>query len=138
MIYIDSNVFIYAALSLDSEDNAKFSKDILKSIFDGQIMAATSTLTWDEVVWTIKRLAGPETALDEGQKFLEFPKIKFLKVGEKELRSALRLMKEYNIDPRDSIHAACCIENNIKEIITNDSDFYKIGEIHVIPLNKIA
>lgn len=137
MIYIDSNVFIYAALSPDSDEDAINSKNILKAIFEGKILASTSTLTWDEVVWAIKRFEDRETAIIEGKKFLTFPKLKILNVGEKELRTAIDLMKKYRLDPRDSIHVACCIENDIGEIVTNDSDFNNIVGVKRIPLNNV-
>ena len=50
MIYIDSNVFIYAALSPVLDKDAINSRNILNAIFEGKILASTSTLTWDEIV----------------------------------------------------------------------------------------
>ena len=40
MIYIASNVFIYAASSPDSDEDVINSRNILKAIFEGKILAS--------------------------------------------------------------------------------------------------
>ena len=53
MIYLDSNVFIYACLS--SDDIGERSRNLLSSIEDGSLEASTSTLSFDEIAWAVKR-----------------------------------------------------------------------------------
>ncbi len=84
MRYIDSNVFIYAVLAdEETELKARFAKQILTRIADGRLTAATSSLTWDEVVWAIRHELGNKIATEEGARFLEFPNLFILNVDEK-------------------------------------------------------
>ena len=76
MQYVDSNVFLYSVLySPNSEPKAKKAKEILQKIENGELSAATSTLTWDEVVWVTTKLLGQTDAIDQGQKLLGFPNL---------------------------------------------------------------
>ena len=54
MAYIDSNVFIYSVLySKEADPRVKRAGEILTSIAKGELLAFTSTLTWNEVVWAV-------------------------------------------------------------------------------------
>ena len=53
------------------------------------------------------------------------------------MRTAIDLIKKYKLDQQDSIHVACCIRNDIGEIVSNDSDFINIVEVKRIPLNNV-
>ena len=123
MKYLDANVFIYLALSEGSESKAIAAKNIIEKVVEGSFVSATSSLTWDELVWVVKKFEGKEVAKEEGRKFISLPKLKILSVGESTLYAAQDLVAAYGLKPRDAIHAACCIENGIEEIISDDSDF---------------
>jgi len=51
-------------------------KNVLLKIAEGDLEAATASLTWDEFVWAVKKISGKQAAIKEGKKFLEFPNIK--------------------------------------------------------------
>ncbi len=139
MHYIDSNVFIYAVISDElSEQKAAHSKKILYRIADGSLEAATSVLTWDELVWIVRKLSTPETAQKEGRQFLEFPNLKLLQIDAKTLEKAQSMIERYSLKPRDAMHIACAIQNNITHIISDDGDFDKITEITRKPLAVAA
>ena len=53
MIYLDTNIFIYAAL--DKGEKANSCKKILEEVALKKIIAFTSVLTWDEVVYSLKK-----------------------------------------------------------------------------------
>ena len=76
--------------------------------------AYPSTLTWDEVVWIVKRLLNNEAAEEEGRKLLIFTNLKFISVDESIIMESQNLLEKYKIDPMDAIHAACAIRNGIK------------------------
>ena len=53
MIYLDSNVFIYAATSTSKKGQR--SRLLISNITQGKEKAATASLTFDEVMWAVKR-----------------------------------------------------------------------------------
>ena len=61
----------------------------------------------------------------------------FIGANKSILFKAQQLIEEYNLKPRDAIHAATALVNGINEIISDDSDFDKIKEIRRIPLEKL-
>lgn len=135
MKYVDSNVFIYPVVADERTDRkAALAKKILLQIANGKLKAATSSLTWDELFWVIKKFLGRSLAIVEGRRFVEFPNLKILEVGESTITAAQDVIGNYDIKPRDSIHAACALENGIREIISDDPDFDKIKEVKRIKL----
>lgn len=130
MQYVDSNVFIYPILpDRERRKRADPAKEILIKIAEGSLPAATASLTWDEVVWIARKNLGPHKAVVEGRNLLEFPNLILLNVGESVLNRAQEFVSKYELKPRDAIHAACCVENMIKEIISDDADFDVVKEV---------
>ena len=135
MQYIDSNVFLYPALyPQHTEPKAKKAKEILLKIESGELNAATSTLTWDEVVWVTTKLLGRTDGIAQGQKLLGFPNLEFINVDEAIIAQAQALMGKYKLNPRDSIHIASALSRKTKTIISDDEDFDQIKEIKRTPL----
>jgi len=135
MPYIDSNVFIYAAIyQTESQQKAKKAKETLLKIENGEISAYTSTLTWDEVVYVVSKLLSRNDGINQGKKLLGFPNLEFIDVNESILTVALNLLNKYKLSPRDSIHAASAISRKIKTVISDDKDFDQIEEITRTPL----
>ena len=127
--YLDSNIFLNPILYDISEDVAQKSKKILLDVASGKMKACTSVLTWDEVVYIVKRNLDKKIALKEGNLLLSFPNLQIFSITQNELFKSQVLMEKYNIQPRDALHAACMISNNISEIISFDADFDIIKEI---------
>jgi predicted nucleic acid-binding protein len=135
MQYVDSNVFLYSVLySPDLEPKAKRAKEILQKIENKELIAATSTLTWDEVVWVATKLLGRSGGISQGQKLLGFPNLEFINVDEGVIAHAQSLMDKYKISPRDSIHVASALSRKATIIISDDEDFDQIKEIERTPL----
>jgi predicted nucleic acid-binding protein len=89
MQYVDSNVFLFPVLyAPDSEPKAKKAKEILLQIENGTLLASTSILTWDEVVWVATKLLGKTDGITQGQKLLGFPNLKFINVDEEVVAQA--------------------------------------------------
>ncbi len=127
MIYLDSNVFIIAAA--ENQRHTQKARDLLKKIRDGEEIGVTASLTLDEVLWEIKQKKGKEAAKAVGKAFLEFPNLKIAAVNNEVLSLALQLFDMYELDLRDSIHAACAIINKCQLIFSEDSDFDRIKEL---------
>ncbi len=127
MLYVDSNVFLYPIV-YDSEVivEAKKSKDFLLKIAQGSVEACTATITWDEIAWVVRKVFGFEFSAEEGKKFLAFPNLKLLGVKKSTVFKAQELMEKYLMKPRDAIHAAVALENDITEVVSYDVDFDRI------------
>ncbi len=135
-VYIDSNIFIYPVVNPADDARAVTCKKILLKIVDQEIVAATSFLTWDEFVYVLGRHLGREIATSEGNKFLSFPYLKFLKVDERVVSAAQSLLSSYDIQPRDAIHTASALLHDVHEIVSDDSDFDVVKDIKRIGLER--
>lgn len=136
MTYIDANVFIFAILNDRSNPLAQSSISVLDKIIKGELKAVTSVLTWDEVVWSLRKNLDIEIVKEEGKKFLNFPNLEFIPADEFIIREAQKIVEKYNLKPRDAIHAATAVSKSIKEIISDDPDFDAVKEIKRIQLEK--
>ncbi len=135
MLYVDSNVFIYPALYEAATDRyAKAAKQELREIASGRLNASTCWLTWDEVVWVVRKTVGPKEASHQGRALLDLPNLQFLDIDQRILSSAQDLLDSYELTPRDAIHAATAIVNGIEEILSDDVDFDVVKELRRVPL----
>lgn len=128
MKYLDSNLFIYAALYTD--ERGQRARDLMKKIRKGEEKAITSALTYDEVTWKVKREKGPEASLKAGQSLLEMKNLLFVSIDDEVLWRAHNLIKEHELDPRDAIHLACSLKKGVYTIISEDEDFDDIEDIN--------
>ena len=135
MPYVDPNVFIYPILyEQEQEPRVKRATETLHGIEKGLIPAYTSTLTWDEVVWIVRKNMGKDEAASQGQKLIGFLNLRWIPVDENILNQAQALMNKYSLHPRDAIHAASAINKKIAAIISDDKDYDAVKEIERIPL----
>ena len=125
--YLDSSVFITANLKLDH--NGKKAREIINAVKASFIEGYTSTLTFDEAVFTLRKIAGFEKSVITGDVFLSIPNLKFIEVHYGAITLAQDLIKRYRLKPRDAIHAACAINKDINIIVSDDSDFDVITEL---------
>jgi len=127
MTYLDTNVFVYAAIN-NGHLGAKC-RNILSKIAESKSEAFTSILTWDEFVYSIWKKENKEKAIAEGKLFLKLPNISFIGASYEIINKSQRIIEKYNLKPRDAIHAASAIISGMKEIISDDSDFDKVKEL---------
>ena len=125
MIYIDANIFILAVTNSDvlGENSRKFLKNLQKE------KAATSTLTFDEIVWKVLQIKGFDAAIAVAKNLIKMENLTWLDVNVSVLSKSVDLMVSYGLFPRDSIHAACALNNNIFTIISEDKDFDEIKDL---------
>ena len=122
--YIDASVFIEGILRDDNN-----SKEIILKISNKEFIGVTSVLSWDEIVFVVRKFLGDDIAKMEGHKFFRLPNFIFVDAKKEIIIKAQKLLEKYNLKPRDAIHAATAIYLNINEIISLDDDFDKIKEI---------
>ena len=126
MKYLDANVFINAALP--RKNRSKYIR-IIQQAISGEEIFATSVLTIDEVTYVIRKEIGFDYSLRIAKNILTMKNLILLEVDEGTITLSLNLMGKYILNPRDAIHAACCMQNNIKIIVSDDADFDKVREI---------
>ena len=132
MLYLDSGVFIYAALS--REQIGSRARQLLRRVSDGHEETSSCALTFDEVVWVVQKHRSREDALAAGQSFLALPNLTVFSLGQDALFAALSLMRQYRLDPRDAIHASIAILNRCSAIVSADAHFDGLKEIPRKPI----
>ena len=129
--YIDANIFLQGILYDDENINK-----ILFKMVNKEFLGYTSVLSWDEIVFIVRKFLGKEIAIKEGEKFLKMPNLIFIDANKNIIEKSQRLINKYNIKPRDAIHVASALINGANEIISDDKDFDKIKEIKRIGIKK--
>lgn len=119
--YIDANVFIHP-LIYGASRKAESAAKVLKLVEEGELTAYTSTLTWDEVVWVVRRTLGGPDSIEAGRKLLNFPNLRFVPASEEVVRSAQELVEEQDLAPRDAIHVASAMSRKATTIVSDDPD----------------
>ncbi|TLN14042.1 type II toxin-antitoxin system VapC family toxin [bacterium] len=127
MLYLDANVFVYAALN--QEEVGDRARSLLKKVQEGKLRAASSALTFDELVWAVRRYRSLEDAATAGEAFLNMPSLDLVEVNGDLLSSALELIRRYQLDPRDAIHAASAMLENAEMIVSTDEHFDRVKEV---------
>ena len=102
---------------------AKKCRELLLKIALGEVEAYTSSITWDEVTWVVRKLFGVDLSIHQGKLFLRFPNVRLLAIKKSTIFKAQEIVEKYRLTPRDAIHAAAAIENKINTIISYDEDF---------------
>ena len=126
MLYLDSNVFVYAAIN--SKDLGENARELLQKIQQGEMQAETSALTFDEVFWAVKKF-DLDAAFEACHALLNFPNLDIVPVDRELVVFALQLIKEHHLAPRDAIHAATAIVGKADALVSTDAHFDKIEEL---------
>ena len=134
-IYLDANVFIYAVL--DEGLFGDCARNLIGAIKKGDHKAYTSTLTIDELLWKVQKVLGKETAVDAVKNFLSMIHLELVAVDHVIIKNSLVFYLKENLDPRDAIHLACMHLKKLKKIVSSDSDFDKIKDIHRVDFTKL-
>jgi predicted nucleic acid-binding protein len=126
MVYIDANVFVSALMDFGSKGKSarKIMELIDKECFD----ATTSSLTMDEVMWVFIKSGRGDKLTRAISGFYESA-IRILPVNPQTPLKACDIMEKCGLDSRDAIHAAVMKENYIKDILSEDKNFDKVGWI---------
>ncbi len=131
VLYLDANVFIYAAVN--SKEFGEKSRSLLQRIQQGEEKAETSALTFDEVFWAVKKHS-LDLAFEACEAMLNFPNLEIASVDREVASAALQIIREYRLAPRDAIHAATALLGKAKAFVSTDPHFDKIKELERKPL----
>jgi hypothetical protein len=126
VLYLDANVFIYA--TINTEELGEKARSLLGRIQQGEEKAETSALTFDEVFWAVKK-HNLELAFTAAEAMLNFPNLEIIPADREAVRSALQIIREYHLAPRDAIHAATAIAEKADFIVSTDAHFDRVKEL---------
>ena len=122
--YLDSNIFVFASAS--DELIGQKCASILDWLAKGKIRGITSSLTFDEIFFKIKKLKSEDSAILFTENFLAIPNLTLADVTGALIAEALKIIKEHKLAPRDAIHAATAKLHHAEVIVSDDKDFAKI------------
>lgn len=135
MTYADANLLIKAAI--EKEEIGKDARLILEAGAEGKVNLETSSLTFDEVMWAILKVADRESTLKATEKLAKSVAVVF-DVSMDVIYETFEVFKHTRLAPRDAIHAACMRFYGVNEIISDDSDFDKIPGIKRFTISEFA
>ncbi len=125
-MYADAGLFLLPLLHVDRLPRAAAAARFLESLARGARRVSTATLTWDEVVYVVRRFLGPEDSFSKGEELLAFPNLAWLRVDLPVLRRAADLYRSLPMRPRDAIHAGAALEAGETEILSEDRVFNQV------------
>lgn len=131
-LYIDSNVFLFAAL--DTGKAGDDAKALLRLVSDGKIKAAISPLVLDEVMWGVQKTMGRDYSGRYVSGIISTP-FTWLDISFSCVETARSYYKQ-GLNPRDAFHAAVMSDYDINVIVSEDAHFDKIKDLRRISLNE--
>jgi predicted nucleic acid-binding protein len=132
-LYIDSNIFIFAATV-----KGKLGQDcreIIRLINERKITCASSFLVVDEVIWILKKNVGKDLAIKITKAMLSMP-IKWIAIDESVIIRMVDTYEKTQLDPRDAIHISSMKVVGLSVIVSEDDDFDKEDRIERINASK--
>jgi len=132
MVYLDANFFAIALL--DQTTKGHKAREIQKEIIEGRLVAFTSSLSLDEVMWVLVKNKKEHLIRQVIEDIYATPNLEVREVSSLIPLEALEFMEKYKLKPRDAFHAAIMKQFQIKEIVSDDSDFDRIKVIKRIKL----
>ncbi len=125
--FLDTNVFLYAVGGPHPEREA--CRNLLLRVEGGSIEATTNVEVVQELLFVLTRRRRRREALKLASDVVSlFPDL--LPVTREDVTTALDLLQQYqHLTPRDAVHAATMLQNNVATIISVDEDFDEVREI---------
>lgn len=123
MIYIDSNVLVYAVVDFGAKGKA--AREVMRLIDDGALEAMTSALTMDELMWVFLKSGRKDSMRRAVAGFYE-SLLRVVPVSSQAPLGACALVEECGLGPRDALHAAVMKENRVTEILSEDRHFDRV------------
>ena len=122
--YIDANVFLLARFGTGRKSEA--ASKIIEGLQSGNISGTTCSLTLDEVMWAIIRQKQGNELREVVEDIYALPNLNVVDTPAHAPLRALEFIRDYNLRPRDAIHAAVMTERGITAIYSDDEDFDRI------------
>jgi len=125
-MYTDAGLFVLSLTADERSPHVLECKRFVEFVVRGERTVSTSVLTWDEVVYVIRRLLGPEDSREKAEDLLALPNVTWIPADLAVVREASVLYRDLPIRPRDAIHAASASQAGEREIVSEDRVFDRI------------
>lgn len=125
-VYLDANFFIFSLL--DRMDVGEDARMIYQKMVEGELNTATSSLTFDEVMWVLIKANKKHLIKDAVNDIYKTQNLVILPVSISVPLNAIDLILK-GLNPRDAFHVCCMMENKISTIISDDWDFKAVKDI---------
>jgi predicted nucleic acid-binding protein len=126
--FLDAPLPIYLNTISDPSSRAQYEN--LYIYFTTKYKLYTDVLVLDEVLYISKKKYGvPYDLTAEFLKTVVFPYVSVIDLAEEEFKQALRLVLEHNLKPSDALHMGAMKAMGINNIISEDRDFDRTGEV---------
>ncbi|MEM2982403.1 MAG: type II toxin-antitoxin system VapC family toxin [Candidatus Bathyarchaeia archaeon] len=126
--FLDSTTLIHAI-----DKNAEYHReciDIIIKASKGEISAATSLETLEEILFILSKLTSLQTAIRAVNDYLKMTRIKKYEMALNTFINALEIMEITQLKrPKDAINIATMLEHNISKIISEDEEYDRVGLI---------
>ena len=133
ILYIDSNIFIFAAT--DKDELGQNCRELMELINEQKITCAASYLVVDEVIWILKKMVGKENAVKIVKTMLSMP-MKWIVVDRPVIMKMVDIYGRTTLDPRDAIHVSSMKDIGLSVILSEDADFDKVEGIERISASE--
>ncbi|ATZ61822.2 MAG: type II toxin-antitoxin system VapC family toxin [Methanosarcinales archaeon Met12] len=125
-VYLDANFFIFSLL--DKTEVGEDARMIYQKMVEGKLNTATSSLTFDEMMWALVKANKRHLIKDAVNDIYKTRNLIILPVSISIPLNAIELILK-GLNPRDAFHVSCMMENKITTIISDDRDFKAIEDI---------
>ncbi len=132
-MYIDSNIFIFAAT--DKGKLGQNCRGVIRLINEQKIICASSFLVVDEAIWVLKKSVGKDSAIKITKAMLSMP-IKWIEIDKSVIIRMIDIYNKTTLDPRDAIHISSMRKVGLSVIVSEDNDFDKVDGIERINASK--
>jgi predicted nucleic acid-binding protein len=126
LIYWDSDCFL-AILKDNEPEKTKLCRSVLREAEAGKVLIVTSSIAFIEVIKTKAKVNVEPAAEKKIQAFFEHSYISVRNVTPAVGRKARELIWKYGLRPRDSIHIATALLDNIPVLHAFDEDLLKLN-----------
>ena len=135
--FLDTNIFMYAAGKPHEFKEPCIS--ILSKVQSGELNAAIDTEVFQEILYRYHHINLSDKGVDLAWSMMDI-RFDVLPVTKKVIEVSLYFYQQYQnkgISPRDIIHVATMIQNDIKKIVSVDRHFDVIEEVQRIDPFKL-
>jgi predicted nucleic acid-binding protein len=121
MVYLDANVFVFAAL--DDGELGDAARHILANLV--KVRAKTCCLTLDELAWAVLRRSDHRTAAEACRAALELRDLDIVSIEFGDMWGMAQGMERLGLKPRDALHLAIMKRLGERSIVSEDPHFDK-------------